>query len=59
MAFVGKPLDIAKNTRKIPALLRKVRKIYDMPRPPKGLDGCGDCEALAELVALASIKAKD
>ena len=52
MAFTGKPLDIPVNTRKIPALLKKVRKVIDLSRPPKGLDGCEDCEALNELVEL-------
>jgi hypothetical protein len=57
MAFVGKPLDIPKNTRKIIPLLRKVREIYNLPKPPKGMDDCGDCEAMDELVMLISKKA--
>jgi hypothetical protein len=54
MAFIGKLLEIPIDTRKIPALLKKVRRIYDLPRPPKGLGECEDCEAISELVALVS-----
>jgi hypothetical protein len=54
MAFVGKPVDIPKDTGKIPKLLKKVRRIVDLPKPPKGVEECGDCEAVDELVALLS-----
>jgi hypothetical protein len=54
MAFSGKPLEIPINTKKIPALLRTVRKIHDLRKPPKGLEDCEDCQALDELIALVS-----
>jgi hypothetical protein len=54
MSFSGKTLEIPINTKKIPALLRTVRKIHDLRKPPKGLEDCGDCQALEELIALVS-----
>lgn len=38
---------------KIPALLAKVREIYDLTRPPNPLEGCCDCTLLQGLIELA------
>ncbi len=54
MAFSGKALEIPINTKKIPALLGKVRNIHDMRKPPKRLEECEDCQALDEIIALVS-----
>ena len=56
MRFSGKTLEIPKNTRQIPALLKKVRKIYDLRKPPKRTGTCEECDAIDELIALASMK---
>jgi hypothetical protein len=37
----------------IPPLLRRVREICDLPKPPNGVDGCEDCEKIKELTGLA------
>lgn len=55
MAFTCKTLEIPLNMKKIPALLKKVRAVYDLKKPPKGIKECGDCEALDEMVELASM----
>jgi len=54
LAFSGRPLEIPVNTKKIPALLRTVRKVHDLRKPPKGLEDCEDCQALDELITLVS-----
>ena len=36
----------------IPPLLRKARSIVDCRRPPKGADGCQNCERLDALMGL-------
>lgn len=52
MGFLGKPLEIRRDAGRIPPLLKRVREIVDLPRPPQGREGCADCRALNELVGL-------
>lgn len=37
----------------VPKLLRRTRKILDLKSPPPSLQGCQDCQLLAELIAVA------
>lgn len=43
---------IKRDTKEIDRLLEKASKTYELSRPPKGLDGCKDCERLKGLIAL-------
>jgi hypothetical protein len=52
LGFAGKMLEVARNTARIPGLLRRVRELVDLPRPPAGREDCADCRALNELVHL-------
>ncbi len=36
----------------IPTLLRKARKLYDQPSPPRSRRGCKDCEKFAKILSL-------
>jgi hypothetical protein len=54
LSFSGKPLEIPINAKKILSLLKEVRKINDLRKPPKGLEECQDCEALDELLTFVS-----
>ncbi len=38
----------------IPALLEKVRELYDLPRAPAGKNGCKDCQAIDSIVRILS-----
>lgn len=46
------PVDL--KPMKIPALLAKVREIFDLERPPKSRAGCQDCALLKNLIELGS-----
>ena len=43
---------IKRDTKEIDRLLEKASKTYELSKPPKGLDGCKDCERLKGLVEL-------
>ena len=51
MGFAAKVVEVdLKPEKLIPPLLRKVRAIGEMDRPPAGTTGCKDCEALDRLI---------
>jgi hypothetical protein len=52
MRFVAKILPVALEPEKIPALLVKVRAIYDLPVAPDGRENCKDCVLLNKLVGV-------
>ena len=53
MPFVAKLLPLRLEPDKmIPPLLRKAKEILDLATPPKGLDGCKDCQRVDALVGL-------
>jgi hypothetical protein len=54
MNFSGKLLSIDLNIEKIPFLLKKVREIYEMAKPPDGVEQCKDCRLLELLIEVAS-----
>jgi hypothetical protein len=54
MEFSGHIVPVELEPKKIPALLAKVREIYDLKRPPKSREGCKDCTLLEGLIEVAS-----
>ena len=51
MGFAAKVVKVVLKPEKlIPPLLRKVRAIAEMDRPPKGTPACKDCKALDSLI---------
>ncbi len=51
MGFEAKVVEVALRPEElIPPLLWKVREFGDMDRPPAGLAGCKDCEAMDSLI---------
>ena len=51
MEFEATIVDVAlRPERLIPPLLRRVRDVADMDRPPAGLAGCKDCQAMDSLM---------
>ncbi len=53
MPFVPRVHKVRKNTKEVLELLQKAERIYDLKSPPKGTQGCEDCERLADLVGIA------
>ena len=52
MGFEATVVDVALRPEKlIPPLLKKVKKVDELERPPVPLPGCKDCEALDSLIA--------
>lgn len=51
--FKAHILPVEIKPKLVPRLLSKAKDILDSPSPPAGLEGCGDCAALAELFRLA------
>jgi hypothetical protein len=45
---------IKKDTKEVESLIAKAGKLYGMDTPPSSLDGCKDCERLADLITLTS-----
>ena len=45
---------IKKDTKEIDRLLEKASKIYELGKPPKGLDACKDCERLKGLINMVN-----
>ncbi|MBI4363138.1 MAG: PD-(D/E)XK nuclease family protein [Euryarchaeota archaeon] len=43
-----------KAERLLPPLLREVRRIHDMEKPPRGVAGCGECAAVEALARAAN-----
>ena len=39
----------------VTALLKKTRELFDLRTPPKGREGCKDCELLARMASLAKL----
>ena len=54
LGFAGKLLPVALNLSKIPPLLRKVREISELKKPPVGAIGCENCFLLGQLVRTAT-----
>ncbi|HWP48535.1 MAG TPA: PD-(D/E)XK nuclease family protein [Candidatus Limnocylindrales bacterium] len=54
LEFSAKILPVRLDFQKIPLLVRKVREIYDQDRPPRGVDGCKNCELLRHLMTVAT-----
>jgi len=53
MGFAGHVLPLKLDSEeRIPPLLEKVRKIYDLEFPPPGKEECKDCKCLDELMAM-------
>lgn len=58
MPFTAKLLPLKLEPgRIIPPLLRKARQILDLDEPPKGRDGCKDCQRVDALVDLLTRRA--
>lgn len=54
--FKAVPLEIKLEPDKmVPELLKKARKLFDRRTPPKGREGCKDCELLARMARLAKL----
>lgn len=54
MEFSAHILTVKLKPQLVPRLLRRVREIYDLPRPPESLPDCKDCRLLENLLAVAS-----
>ena len=55
MPFTPRIHRIRKDAKEVELLLKKAWQIYSGEGPPKGLNGCNDCERLEELVGLAGL----
>jgi len=52
LGFAGHLVELKLEAeKKIPPLLKEVRRIYDHQKPPPGKEGCEDCRLLDELIA--------
>lgn len=55
MGFAGHVLPLKLDSEeRIPPLLEKVRKIYDLESPPPGKEECKDCKCLEELMVVVT-----
>jgi len=54
MEFSANILPVQLSPEMVPDLLRKVRQIYDLERPPESFAGCKDCVLLENLLAIAT-----
>jgi hypothetical protein len=54
MGFSAYIVPVPLKTEMIPSLLRRVREIYDLDRPPEPMATCKDCALLTNLLAVAS-----
>jgi hypothetical protein len=54
MEFSAHILPVELKPKLVPKLLKRVREIYDLPRPPGSSEGCEDCPLLENLLAVAS-----
>ena len=54
MPFGIKVVSVDLKPDKVLPLMKKTRTIYDNKQPPKGRDGCKDCDCLAKLVEIQS-----
>lgn len=53
MGFIPRVVEVELKPDSIPLLLAEVRRMYDLPKAPKGRDGCKDClilEKMAEFI---------
>jgi hypothetical protein len=55
MNFSGKLLPIELKPDNVPALLKRVREIYELSQTPGGVEGCKNCELLNTLLSIASV----
>ncbi len=53
MGFSAHLVEVRISPPLVPRLLRKVRQVFDLPRPPKRTPGCEDCELLEGLLKMA------
>jgi hypothetical protein len=53
MPFKPSIHKISKDTKEVERLIAKADKLYQLDVPPEGLEGCKDCERLADLAVLA------
>ena len=53
MGFSAHIVPVPLKTEIIPILLRRVREIYDLDRPPESMAACKDCALLTNLLAVA------
>ncbi len=53
MPFKPKIHKIKKDTKEVDRLLKKAEQVYSKEKAPTGLEGCKDCEKLADLIKLA------
>jgi len=54
MEFSSHILPVTLRAERIPSLLRTVRNIYDLERPPAPSESCEDCALLDRLISVAS-----
>lgn len=54
LGFRAHVLPVEIKPQLIPQLLKRARRILDLPSPPGGAPGCEDCRALERLLALAT-----
>lgn len=52
MDFEPKIVPIVQDHKMIGEYLEEVRRLYDMPHPPDGRDGCKDCQAMDNIFGL-------
>ena len=51
MGFLARVVEVELRQEKLlPPLLRKARRIWDMPTPPSGIGDCKDCAAVSGLI---------
>lgn len=58
MPFKPNIHKISKNIKEVERLIVKASGLYSMEAPPKGLDGCKDCERLDDLITLIRKRSK-
>ena len=50
MSLNAKVVNVELCPQQIPSLLKQVRQLIDMPKPPSALPGCKDCQMLSTMI---------
>lgn len=56
MSFRAKPVEVLTNLEMVPPLLAMARGLHDLATPPRGRAGCQDCEQVAALMEVISLR---
>jgi len=54
LGFAARLVPLELDLGSIPPLLLAARRLYDLPAPPAGVDGCKDCAAVDEIAAFVT-----